>query len=332
MPCVPAHPEEAAPRSRLRALWSDARLGARLLTRTDFPLLAQLIVTRRCNLRCGYCTEYDTVSQPVPLAAIKRRIAALARLETGVVTLTGGEPLLHPDLPEIVAQVRRLGMHATMITNGTLLTERWIEALNSADLDILQISIDNLRPDRISGKSLRGLDRKLKLLAEHARFKVNVNCVLGVSEERTEDAIQVARRAMHYGFSHSVGVLHDAAGKLEPLSPRQKAAYHEIGRLSRSWVHWFNYHNAQKNLMEARPNRWKCRAGARYLYVCEDGLVHWCAQQRGYPGIPVESYTVEDIRREFDTPKDCAKFCTLNCVHQASFLDNWRGQRGQAPG
>ena len=59
----------------------------------------------------------------------------------------------------------------------------------------------------------------------------------------------------------------------------------------------------QDHLADGKPNNWRCRAGARYLYICEDGLVHYCSQQRGYPAIPLEKYTVEDIRREYRTDK-----------------------------
>ena len=74
----------------------------------------------------------------------------------------------------------------------------------------------------------------------------------------------------------------------------------------------------QDNIAQGRPNQWRCRAGARYLYICEDGLVHYCSQQRGYPGIPLEKYTVDDIRREYLTEKSCAPHCTVSCVHQVS--------------
>ena len=77
--------------------------------------------------------------------------------------------------------------------------------------------------------------------------------------------------------------------------------------------------------MNGRPNDWKCRAGARYLYVAEDGNVHWCSQQRGYPDIPLLAYTREDIRREYHTEKSCSPTCTLSCVHQMSMFDRYRG-------
>jgi hypothetical protein len=61
------------------------------------------------------------------------------------------------------------------------------------------------------------------------------------------------------------------------------------------------------------------------LYVCEDGLVHYCSQQRGYPAKPLEQYTVDDIRREYLTVKECAPRCTVACSHYAAYMDFWRG-------
>jgi MoaA/NifB/PqqE/SkfB family radical SAM enzyme len=78
------------------------------------------------------------------------------------------------------------------------------------------------------------------------------------------------------------------------------------------------------NLADGKPNDWRCRAGARYLYICEDGLVHYCSQQRGSPGVPLETYSIDDIRREFATSKSCAPYCTVGCVHRVSTMDFWR--------
>jgi hypothetical protein len=87
----------------------------------------------------------------------------------------------------------------------------------------------------------------------------------------------------------------------------------------------------QDNIAQGRPNQWRCRAGARYLYICEDGLVHYCSQQRGYPAVPLEKYTVADIRREFLTEKSCAPHCTVSCVHQVSIFDSWRAPQQATP-
>ncbi len=306
---------------RLEGIGSGARFVAKALSSRYNPLLAQVVVTRRCNLACGYCNEYDDFSPPVPLETLLARVDHLAGLNTASITFTGGEPLLHPDLDKLIRAARGHGMIVTMITNGFRLTEEWIARLNAAGLMGMQISIDNLQPDEISMKSLKSVEGKLELLSRLARFKVNVNSVLGVSGERTEDVVTVAETAAKYGLQHSVGVLHDHTGNLKPLSPAQMDAYTTVTRISPSMVHSLNFWLFQKNLMHGKPNDWKCRAGARYLYICEEGKVHWCSQQRGYPGTPLLDYTRQDIRREFHTEKSCAPTCTLSCVHQMSMLD-----------
>jgi len=93
--------------------------------------LAQVIVTRLCNLTCGYCTEYDRTSDPAPYDELALRLAKLAELRAWAVCLTGGEPTMHPRLPDLVAEMKRLGFkRRTLITNGTRLTTGLIEALD----------------------------------------------------------------------------------------------------------------------------------------------------------------------------------------------------------
>ncbi|HSQ03265.1 MAG TPA: radical SAM protein, partial [Burkholderiales bacterium] len=239
-----------------------------------------------------------------------------------VVTISGGEPLLHPDLDALIARIRKNGMIAGLITNGYLLTADRIERLNRAGLEYLQISIDNVQPDDVSKKSLKVLDRKLALLAGHAEFHVNINSVLGSGVRNPEDALTVAHRAGAFGFTSTVGILHDGKGQLEALGPREQQIFEEImslGKRSFTRVNRF-----QHNIAAGRENVWRCRAGSRYLYVCEDGLVHYCSQQRGHPGIPLGEYTEERRRREFLTKKGCAPRCTVSCVHQISVVDGWR--------
>jgi len=296
------------------------------LLSADHPILVHMIPTRRCNLSCTYCNEYDQHSDPVPVDALLRRIDRLAELRTSIVTMSGGEPLLHPDLDRLLQRVHQHGMIAGLITNGYLLTAERIERLNQSGLDHLQISVDNVLPDDVSKKSLKVLDRKMQLLAEHARFQVNINSVLGAGVRHPEDAAEVARRAVELGFISTVGILHDGSGQLRALAPDHLRIYEQITNLAtRSFGRINRYNPFQRNLVQGKPNGWwYCRAGARYLYVCEEGLVHYCSQQRGHPGIPLEQYGLADIRREYLTKKGCAPYCTIGCVHQVSIIDRWR--------
>lgn len=296
---------------------------------TDHPLLAHLIPIRRCNLACTYCNEFDDFSKPVPTQLMLQRVDKLKELGTSVLTISGGEPLLHPDLDDIIRQMVKRRIVSGLITNGYLLTAERIQRLNRAGLEWLQISIDNVNPDEVSKKSLKVLDRKLQLLAEHADFHVNINSVVGGGVKNPQDALTIGKRALELGFSSTVGIIHDGAGQLQPLQDEERRIYHEMKQLEKRS---FTRINAfQDNIAQGRPNQWRCRAGARYLYICEDGLVHYCSQQRGYPAIPLEKYTVADLRREFYTEKSCAPHCTVSCVHQVSIFDAWRAPQHPAP-
>lgn len=295
---------------------------AKGLLSTRHPIDVHIIPIRRCNLSCTYCNEYDDFSKPVPTQEMLRRIDRLADLGTTIITISGGEPLLHPELEEIVRRVRRRGMLAGLITNGYLLTAQRIQQLNDAGLDHLQISVDNVMPDETSKKSLKVLDQKLRLLAEHALFHVNINSVLGSPVRNPEDALVVARRAIELGLSSTVGILHDSNGQLQPLGERQQAIFDEIRKLGKKSYSRLN--SFQRNIARGLPHQWRCRAGSRYLYICENGLVHYCSQQRGYPAIPLSRYTRAHIEHEYHTRKSCAPQCTISCVQQVAMIDNWR--------
>jgi hypothetical protein len=139
----------------------------------------------------------------------------------------------------------------------------------------------------------------------------------------------VGRRARQLGFTSTVGIIHDGDGQLRPLNGDEREVFftmHNMERKNYSRFNWF-----QTNIANGKPNDWRCRAGARYIYVCEDGLVHYCSQQRGYPGTPLLQYTRADVRREFLTAKGCSPNCTVSCVHQVSYIDFWRAPQTLQP-
>jgi len=307
----------------------EVRAIAKALISTRHPFLVHIIPTRRCNLACTYCNEFDDFSNPVPLEEMKKRLDILADMGTSIITISGGEPLLHPELDDIIRHIRRRGMIAGMITNGFLLNQERIERLNRAGLEHLQISIDNTKPDEVSLKSLKTLDQRLEWLALYAYFQVNINSVLGSGVKDPEDALRIAHRAVDLGLTSTVGIIHDHNGQLKPLGPREIEIFEEIMTLSKRSFSRFN--DFQHNVARGKEHNWRCRSGSRYLYVCEDGLVHWCSQQRGYPGIPLAQYTPEMRHREFYTEKFCAPRCTVSCVQQVGMLDNWRAPQKLKP-
>lgn len=315
---------------KMQRRWREARMFVRAMASPSHPVLAQIVPIRRCNLACTYCNEYDKDSAPVPTAEMLRRIDKLGELGTSIITFSGGEPTLHPDLDTLIRRVRDTGAIATLITNGYFLVPDRIKNLNAAGLDYLQISIDNVQPDEVSKKSLKVLDRKLQWLAQYANFDVTINSVLGSEIRSPEDAYTIAARARELGFNSTVGILHDGTGQLAPLQTRQRTVYDRILGLGTGLFSFAHLDAFQQNTIRGLPNPWHCPAGGRFLYICEDGLVHYCSQQRGHPGIPLADYTQQDLVREGARTKGCAPFCTISCVHQTAMLDEFRTRPREA--
>jgi molybdenum cofactor biosynthesis enzyme MoaA len=288
-----------------------------LLRRT--PIEAQLIVTRRCNLSCGYCTEYDDVSAAVPLAELRQRIDALHRLGVVNISLLGGEPLLHPEIDQIVAYANR-SAQVSITTNGFLLSETLIARLNAAGLSNMQISIDTLRPDPTGyiQKSLKALAPKLARLKRLARFDVHVNVVLCANTK--DQFLETLQQLRTLKQRVSVNLVHDANGAVEVGGPEYVALWDQFYREGAPFL-FIEYEYGRQLLQGKRP-RWQCRAGARFLYVDELGKVQFCSSQRGRLNKPVTEYTRADISEQSRTYKGCESGCSLFCVYRDSQVDN----------
>ncbi len=297
----------------------------------------QIIPIRRCNIDCGYCNEYDKISPPVPTDVMRRRIDHLAGLGTSVVAFSGGEPMLHPDLDDLIRHIRGRGMMAGLITNGYFLVPKRIDELNGAGLDFLQISIDNVEPDEVSKKSLRVLDRKLQDLREHAEFDVNINSVLGGGIKNPEDARTINTRARELGFSTSIGIIHDGSGRPETsLGPGGTVRCSTMSRPGINGTAGSCSQNPCTRDHEfpdqsgGRSNRaFELSGGAArapgYLYV-RRGTGALLLPAARVPGSAARvAATVDEIRRERPaTPKSWrAPHCTVGCVHRVSTMDFW---------
>lgn len=154
----------------------------------------RLSITDVCNFKCNYCLPdgyaCDTERDFLALPEIKTLVKGFASLGTSKIRITGGEPSLRKDLPEIIAACASAeGIeHVAMTSNGYKL-ESDIQLWVDAGLDSLNISIDSLDPrmfSAITGHNklatiLRGIDKALDL-----GVKVKVNAVLMKQYNQTE--------------------------------------------------------------------------------------------------------------------------------------------------
>ncbi len=294
------------------------------LTRLAYaPFLAQLVIIRRCNLACGYCNEFDDSSPPVETAVLQARIDRLKALGAFSLELTGGEPMLHPDIYQLIRYARSKSFtKVMMISNAYLLNERKIDALNEAGLMEMQVSVDGVKPNDVTVKVLEPMLPKLRALAKTARFKVVLSAVLGAA--KPDEVLTVARTARELGFRPRVLVLHDAAGQMH-LSADERATFAQVKQTigARGFREAGDY---RERILQTGKAPFKCRAGSRYLYVDEFGDVHWCSQMRDAFKKPLLEYTEQDLKQQFYTRKSCADACTVGCVRTQSAYDGWRAQ------
>jgi MoaA/NifB/PqqE/SkfB family radical SAM enzyme len=288
------------------------------------PLLAQIVITKRCNLSCSYCFEFDKTSRPVDLATLKSRIDELKRLRTIFVTLNGGEPLLHPQIVELVQYISLLGMVPMINTNGWLITPELISKLNQAGLYGMQISCDSLTDNENTRKSMKRLRPKLELLKEHASFKIRVNGVLGSTPPA--EVIEVAKIVLDYQFDFQCSLIRDEHGSAIPLDLEMQEAYLKIRSL-RGRLPAMLHDRFQLPLIRGEEVKWKCRSGARYFHIDTEGIVHLCQPRTGTPGKRLEDYTVADIKFHFNQEKTCSKRCPHAYAHIGSRMDEWRSVR-----
>jgi len=292
------------------------------------PFLVQLVVIRRCNLACGYCNEFDDHSPPVPYAELCRRIDKIYELGTWSIEFTGGEPLEHPQLVDLVRYARDKGFHQIeLISNGYLWNEAMVHALNDAGLDRLQISVDGVTPNDVTVKVLKPLRKKLETIAKYAKFRVTVSGVIGSAP--AGEALEVVEFATQHGLRPRVLLVHDGDGQLR-LTPEQLVEYEQVRRaIGKRFRESGDY---RTKLMQTGSAPFKCRSGSRYLYVDEHGMVRWCSQTRTRWGVPLVDYSLADLRRQFRTRKDCSAGCTVGCVRSCSGPDAWRAQSLPDPG
>lgn len=146
------------------------------------PLSIYFYPTWRCNSKCAMCIGRPRNSEEIPLGKVKEFLLS-ARKWIGPFTLifTGGEPLIRKDFWKIVCYASNIGINTSLMTNGTLITEKDILLIKKSGLKYINISLDSLNPDvyqQIRGKPFdMRLLKIIHLLVVHG-LRVNINAVI----------------------------------------------------------------------------------------------------------------------------------------------------------
>lgn len=313
-------PKRALTFSRHSPLSPLALLRAVPRLRDDLPLWAQLNVTWQCNLSCAYCVEYDNHRPHVPLRELQRRIDHCAELGVRMIGLIGGEPLLHPDLVEIVAHIRKRGMATGLTTNGFLISKQKMDALVAAGMSWVQLSIDKLHPSTGIPKSLKTLAGRLELLATYP-ILLRVMAVLGA------DTLTEVQDVAEFCFARGIDItfaVQQHHGRIEDVPCREqileKLAWlkrcKQAGKPVAMPYYLLDYF---ERVLRGERYEWTCLGGSKSLYVSSDGELQPCTH------VPSKRAFLDVTREELSqnrSKKGCEEGCGVDCMIETSLPYN----------
>lgn len=211
------------------SLRTSLRLARGLLARGRHPLYVQFYVTARCNLTCKQCNIIYANADvgEVSLAQVEAMAANLAAVGTGVVLLTGGEPFVRRDLPDIIRAFTRHGLHVRTQTNGFATREQLSKAAAAGARDI-SISLDSLLPEKqdfLNGSHDRSWMRAIEAISRvtHEYPAHNSFAAFGtvLSPQNLLEIPNIIRFATRIGWHVSLVPAHVA----DPATPHNFRSY-----------------------------------------------------------------------------------------------------------
>ena len=281
----------------------------------DKPIHCNLFVTDKCNLDCHYCNEYDN-SKPHPtLQDLQRRIDKIVDLGVIKIALVGGEPLLHPQICDVVRYIKSKGLTASISTNGWLLKPAMVDRLVEAGLDIVQVSVDRKTESAVTRKCIDKIDNYIAYLMK-TPIKVHIAGVLCAA------TIDEAKDVLNYGLSREIPtelrLLHgDASGQLltAAASAEKNREFIDLqiklkkeGKPVHTTKRILDY---QRETLDGKQTDWTCLAGYKIFFVSAQGDFWLCSQVRTEKKI--EDVTAADLRSH-NRKKKCQTHCGIYCV------------------
>jgi MoaA/NifB/PqqE/SkfB family radical SAM enzyme len=283
----------------------------RYLTRGGLFFI-NLEVTKRCNAHCNFCDYW----KEKPPQELKDYVAVVEKLKPLSVGLTGGEPLLREDLPDLIASLRRnFGfLHISLITNGSLLTKEKGLELWEAGLDELAISLDYLDSRHDAARGLPGLTRHIITVAtELAAAGVDASFNLVMKSGNYKEVPQIVRECAGMGIKVSISTYNcwrtnNGIHMIEEDELRVLAnVIEELKELKRTLGNPTSSHLYLERIPDffEKKNIPGCTAGLNWIQVTPDGMIKRCSDH------PVAVHFSE-WRERFFEPTDCGR-CWYGC-------------------
>lgn len=256
------------------------------------PFYIHLYVTERCNLQCRMCNIWKRKSKEMTMKEIEQCANVLRELKVPNIVVTGGEPLIRPDIVEIIGLLNDYGFSVRLQTNGILVTEEKIKSLVKAGLRDITISLDTLDKGKIdwicrSKNLFQKVENALDLAAKYMDGFIVVSTV--VSKINISELPAIVKFVNSKGAYISLCPLqlqpddndsdfcftHDKEIILSKEDlPEIEKSYAEILKMKKEGYRIISskeYLKASLNCFRTGNYSWRCKAGERFFVIYPDG-------------------------------------------------------------
>lgn len=318
-----------------------------ILTRRS-PIYVQFALTKHCNLRCKMCgaTDARKNEKNLTLEEINRLSYTLEKMGAGVIILTGGEPFLRQDLPEIIKTFSKRGFEVRLQTNGILITEEKIKEAINAGLKDVTISLDTLDPKKqdficnskgIWNKIINSLALLSKNLPQKGAMSI-INTV--ISKMNIEEIPQVVKFASKIGFYSSLIPVHLSTTdgfivrkEAKPFAftqedfPKIDKTYNKLIQMKKQGYHIHNTYKfleGSKEFLKHRKIYWKCDSPNLYFSISPQGYFLPCVDLAGNKSMLdpdfVKVYKSKEFRNKIRQQVKACPGCMYACYPEISYL------------
>ncbi len=284
-----------------------------------------LEVTKRCNAKCDFCDYWKTKKED----AISDYGPVIKKIDPMMVSITGGEPLLRLDLPDLIRGIKKAVpiIYVGMITNGALLTLEKAKKLKAAGINQIGISLDYLDERHDQSRGIPGLWKHVSELIPQLP-KLGFDAIILnwiILEENFEQTLAVAEQAKAWGVRVSYTAYSDLKNMNDQhfLSPENMKKFPDMmdqvlkfKRKNKAFVRSSDFYLERIPRFYGHQQIPNCPAGLRWIQVTPEGWFKACSELP-----PTVFWDKYDHQKSFEK-QDCTA-CWYSCRGEAQTPINW---------
>ena len=293
------------------------------------PLFANLFITRRCNLKCSFCGVIKHQSpKELSLEEWKECSDILYSMGNRLISITGGEPLLRPDIADFIKHLSKKPVLSSMITNGTLLTEDKLKEIAKAGIMNIGLSTQSLIPDsQIKAQRTELFDL---LLEYKKKYGIEISALITITNENYKEVPQMAKYLSDHGIRISPNMV--TSGKEDFWRFRNDASHllfdnktlpeliktiKYLIALKRKGKITYSEDYLWKLIQQSRGDYWwPCEAGKSYLSINSDGKVMVCQD------LPPTNIHYRDLNKNYPLKTPSCSGCLWPCYYEEHYKKN----------